>query len=149
MREAAETSISDELAAELFALDVGTRGTAAVTADITLVVVRWAHRRGWSARTEARVQPDRAGPSGLGFVDVLIRRGRGLPDLAIEIDSTDKAWSLEKLRHAVAGGMDAIWIRWGDDEWAGAYDEVDVIQLPARRRTTRRDGRPGQLTIWR
>ena len=26
--------------------------------------------------------------------------------------------------------MRAIWVRWGDEEWAGVYDDVDVIQLP-------------------
>jgi hypothetical protein len=48
----------------------------------------------------------------------------------------------------VAAGMEAIWIRWGDDEWAGTFDDVDVIQLPvARRQATRARGKI-QLSLW-
>ena len=148
MNERPSRTISDELAAVLFAVELGRRGTGAVTRELTRAIVRWAHSRGWSARTEAPVQPALAGPSGFGYVDVLIRRGPALADVAVEIDSTDKPWSLAKLRHAALGGMHAIWIRWGDDKWAGAFDEVDVIQLPALRRTTPRAVQPGQLTFW-
>src|SRR4051794_30313331 len=107
-----------------------------MTARITRAVVEWALARGWAPRTEARV--DAGAAERLGFVDVIVRRGNGGSDLAIEIDSTDKPWSVEKLRHAVAAGMEAIWVRWGDDFWAGAYDDVDVIQLPTLRRSARR-----------
>jgi hypothetical protein len=84
----------------------------------------------------------------LGYVDVVVQRGPALPDLAIEIDSTPKPWSVDKLRHAVAAGMHAIWIRWGDDEWAGTFDDVDVIQLPLARRAASRERVGGQLLLW-
>jgi len=80
-------------------------------------------------------------------MDVIVRRGTGQPDLAIEIDSADKPWSVVKLQHAAAAGMEAIWVRWGDDRWAGVYDEVDVIQLPLIRRPARRHSR-AQVAIW-
>jgi hypothetical protein len=83
----------------------------------------------------------------LGFVDVLIRRGLPRPDVAIEIDSTDKPWSVVKLQHAAAGGMHGIWVRWGDQAWAGVYDEIDVIQLPMLRRTGSRSVQD-QLRLW-
>src|SRR5262245_15290674 len=136
-----EMNVADELATVLFAIDVGRLGTAAFTARITSAIVEWAILRGWSVRTEARVLVPRARSpaSGLGYVDVLVGRGAPDPDLAIEIDSTDKQWSLAKLRHAAEGGMQAIWVRWGDDDWAGVYDDVDVIQLRALRRRTARD----------
>ena len=70
-----------------------------------------------------------------------------MPDLAIEIDSADKTWSVNKLQHAARAGMRAIWVRWGDGEWAGIYQDVDVIQLPLIRRVGHR-GMPDQLPLW-
>jgi hypothetical protein len=135
---------ADELAGVLFALDGASLTTRDMTARITRAVVEWALASGWTPRTEARVDAGQ-----LGFVDVIVRRGGGQPDLAIEIDSTDKPWSVTKLRHAVAAGMDAIWIRWGDAQWAGAFVDVDVIQLPIGRRRQRRSTNDAQLAFWR
>jgi hypothetical protein len=139
-------SAADDLAAALFALDIGPLTTAAVTTQITRAVIAWAASRGWATRREARVGVGEAAQ--LGFVDVMVHRQPAAPDIAIEIDSTDKPWSLDKLRHAVAAGMHAIWIRWGDDTWAGAFDDVDVIQLPVSRRPALRGGSVGQLSLW-
>jgi hypothetical protein len=121
-------SDTDDLADALFRLETSELTTAVVTARITRAVVEWAAARGWATRTEARVGVGES--ARLGWIDVVVLRGPRLPDLAIEIDSTQKPWSVDKLRHAVAAGMDAVWIRWGDAEWAGAFDDVDVIQLP-------------------
>ena len=88
------------------------------------------------------------GDARLGFVDVIVRRGDGTPDLAIEIDSADKPWSVDKLRHAAQAGMRAIWVRWGDDEWAGIYDDVDVIQLPVISSRGHRRMSDRQLPLW-
>ncbi len=143
-------TIADELAAYLFGLDPRPLTTGATTTHITRAVLGWAVDKGWLARTEARVVApnEMGGASAIGFVDVVIRRGGSLADVVIEIDSTDKQWSLAKLRHAAAAGMYAIWIRWGEETWAGAYDDVDVIQLPVSRRTAPRAGSVGQLTLW-
>jgi hypothetical protein len=84
----------------------------------------------------------------LGWIDVVVLRGPRLPDLAIEIDITQKPWSVDKLRHAVAAGMDAVWIRWGDAEWAGAFEDVDVIQLPLTSRPAARASRAAQIELW-
>lgn len=142
--------ITDELATVLFALDGRQRTTGAMTSLITRSIVEWAQSHGWSVRTEARVHPPPKAPvdSTIGFVDVVVRRGGDEPDLAIEIDSADKPWSVTKLQHAVEGGMHAIWVRWGDDAWAGIYDDVHVIQLPALRRPQIRRSTSGQLTLW-
>ncbi len=138
----------DELARRLFALRAGPRSTSAITAHITREIIRWSLERSWTPRTEARVKAfDGASAERLGFVDVIVRRERPLPDLAIEIDSTDKLWSVAKLRHAAAAGMRAIWIRWGDDEWAGVHDDIDVIQLPLWRRV-RQGSRHTQPGFW-
>ena len=65
----------------------------------------------------------------------------------IEIDSADKPWSVAKLQHAAAAGMEAIWVRWGDDDWSGVYADIDVIQLRIRRSADRRSS-AGQLAFW-
>ena len=137
----------DELATALFALEVERRTTSAVTRQITDVVVKWALARGWTPRVEARVEAvTLSGSPKLGYVDVLVHRP-GQPDLVVEIDSGDKPWSVHKLQYAAAAGMQAVWIRWGDQEWAGVYDQVDVIQLWLTKRPLRR--RPTtQMPIW-
>ncbi len=139
-------SDTDDLAAALFRLETSTLTTAVVTAQITQAVIEWAARRGWATRTEARVGVGET--TRLGFVDVVVLRGPDLPDLAIEIDSTDKPWSVDKLRHAIAAGMEGIWIRWGTEDWAGAFNDVDVIQLPLARRAAARVTGDDQLSIW-
>jgi hypothetical protein len=132
----------------LFALRFRPINTRAVTAQITSAVVEWALARGWHPRIEARVSVESKGSGGLGFIDVIVRRAAGEAALAIEIDSTDKPWSVAKLRHAVAAGMQGIWIRWGDDEWAGVYDDIDVIQLRASHHPDKTRGTQDQISIW-
>jgi hypothetical protein len=142
--------VADELALLLFGLRLEGRSTAEMTAHITRQIVNWAASKGWSPRTEARVHaPSSVGNERLGFVDVIVRRGAGLPDLAIEIDSADKPWSVDKLRHAAAAGMHAIWVRWGDEDWAGAHRDIDVIQLQLSRRVRRSTAQEVQLALWR
>lgn len=140
--------VTDDLARVLFELEVMDT-TAATTRRITHAITCWAHERGWAARTEARVGVPDESEAGrrLGFVDVVIRRGGDGPDLAIEIDSADKPWSVNKLRHASAAGMRGIWIRWGDADWATAYRGIDVIQLQIQRRAATIDV-AAQLPLW-
>jgi hypothetical protein len=145
-----DMDFTDSLARLLFEIDTGRLSTAAVTAAITRAIVGWAHGQGWHARTEARVEvPTAHGNASrqLGFVDVLVSRGPPHQHVAIEIDSTDKPWSVAKLQHVAAAGMHAIWVRWGDDEWAGVYDDIDVIQLRLIRRAQHAP-RDNQATLW-
>ena len=137
---------TDDLARALFRLETSTHTTAAMTARITRVVVEWAAARGWATRTEARVGVGEG--TRLGYVDVIVLRQPVAPDLAIEIDSTHKPWSVDKLRHVAAAGMHPVWIRWGDDEWAGAFDDLDVIQLSLIRRAGHRSTGAAQLALW-
>ena len=137
---------TDDLAGALYRLDAGSLTTRAVTARITRAVIEWAESHGWATRNEARVSVGEA--VRLGFVDVIVLRQPRAPDLAIEIDSTDKPWSVDKLRHAAAAGMHPIWIRWGDDGWAGAFEDVDVIQLPVTRRPGSRATTAQQMSLW-
>jgi hypothetical protein len=57
-----------------------------------------------------------------------------------------QAWSVSKLQHAVAAGLHGIWV--GDDEWAGVYEDIDVIQLWSSRNPATRDKKRNQLAIW-
>ena len=144
-----DADFTDELARLLFDLTPGRLTTSHVTAAITRAIVRWASDSGWKVRTEARVDVPVSKPATrqLGFVDVLIHRGGVNSDVAIEIDSADKPWSVVKLQHAAAAGMHAIWVRWGDDQWAGVYADIDVIQLREMRRPRHRTP-SDQLTVW-
>jgi hypothetical protein len=135
------------LARALFAYEAGSRTTREVTSDLTRLIVQWAIDQGWAARTEARIQLPVGAGERLGIVDVLIVRGDGEQGLAIEIDSADKPWSVDKLRYAAAAGMRPVWVRWGDDDWAVKHSDVDVIQLPGSRRPARKAG-TAQLGFW-
>ena len=137
---------TDDLARTLFRLEASPLTTAAMTARITRAVVDWAVTHGWATRKEARVGVGE--DTRLGYVDVIVLRQPAAPDLAIEIDSTDKPWSVVKLRHAAAAGMHPIWIRWGDDEWARAFEDIDVIQLPLTRRVRSRAIGEAQAELW-
>jgi hypothetical protein len=145
-----EAADIDELATVLFALDAGSDTTARTTSRIAREITRWALSRGWSPRPEARVDfPISSGSDPrLGYVDLVIRRRSPESDLAIEIDSTDKPWSLAKLRYLASTGMHAVWVRWGDEAWAGLYYDVDTIQLPTPRRSRARPRLADQLTFW-
>jgi hypothetical protein len=145
----AATDVSRDLADLLFALEPGPASTRVVTRHLTDVVVRWALANGWTPRVEARVEAIAAlvGTPQLGYIDIVVTRNDGAPDLAIEIDSGDKPWSVDKLRHAARAGMHAVWVRWGDQQWAGVYDDVDVIQLWLPRRPARH-AVSDQLPIW-
>jgi hypothetical protein len=46
-----------------------------------------------------------------GLVDVIIKRADGIR-YAIEIDSSNKKWSIEKLLYAHSMGYVPIWVRW-------------------------------------
>ena len=143
------SSTIDELAALVFSVDTARLSARAITARVTSAIASWAVAKGWSARTEARVEL-RAVDGRLqdyGFIDLIVHRGSGEPDLAIEIDQTDKPWSVAKLQYAMALGMEAIWIRWSGSDWTDVQG-VHVIHLPEveKKPTPRRA--PAQLSFW-
>jgi hypothetical protein len=141
--------IADELADLLYRVDASALPTAGATRHITHAIAGWAVERGWRVRREVGVSVIVDSAERRGFYDLVIDPGGEIGPIAIEIDSTDKAWSLEKLRHAASHGMCAIWVRWGDEGWAAAEEQVYVIQLPPSRRPPERANRPLQEPIWR
>lgn len=139
----------DELAALVFSLDTSRLSARAITARVTSAIAAWAVGRGWTARTEARVEL-RAVDGSLrdyGFIDLLVHREPGVPGLAIEIDQTDKPWSVAKLRYVMALGMEAVWIRWSGPDWTDV-DGVHVIHLPEVEKKPAPRRTPAQLSLW-
>lgn len=102
--------------AQAVAKAVSQGGVAAGTAELTELIVRWAcagrrvgHR--WTCHREVFVPVIRESGALSGIVDLVVERP-SLADLVIEIDSTNKAWSAEKLQFAHRAGGVPIWVRW-------------------------------------
>lgn len=143
------TRTIDELAAVVFSLDTTRLSARAITARLTSAIASWALTHGWSVRTEARIELRTADGrlQDYGFVDLIVYRGSGGPDLAIEIDQTDKPWSVAKLQYAMALGMQAVWIRWSGADWTDV-EGIHVIHLPeVEKRPAPRRAR-AQLSFW-
>jgi hypothetical protein len=86
------------------------------TRVLTKLIERWAHAHGcgerrWRCHREVFVPVTPAGARLSGIVDLVVERP-GLADLVIEVDSTNKARSVDKLRFAQRAGGVPIWVRW-------------------------------------
>jgi len=82
-----------------------------------------------------------------GYLDLIVHRGQGEVDIAVEIDQTDKPWSVAKLQYAMALGMEAVWIRWSGSDWTDV-DGVHVIHLPEVEKKPAPRLAPAQLSLW-
>lgn len=145
----APIEVIDELAALVFSLDTTRLSARAITTRVTSAIASWAVAKGWSPRTEARVEM-RAVDGSLqdyGYIDLIVHRGFGETDIAVEIDQTDKPWSVAKLQYAMALGMEAVWIRWSGSDWTDV-DGVHVIHLPEVEKKTAPRSAPAQLSLW-
>jgi hypothetical protein len=86
-----------------------------VTTLIRDLVAVWAQSYGFISDTEKRSLATRTKHTGHrwpGFLNVIGTHPSGLR-LAIEIDRTNKAWSIEKLAAEAHQGAVAIWVKWG------------------------------------
>jgi hypothetical protein len=83
------------------------RGTEFITSSIE----SFARSRGLACEREVFLGLNRKTDGYKGLIDVIIKRPEGMP-YAIEIDSSNKRWSLEKLLHAHSIGYVPIWVRW-------------------------------------
>ena len=142
------TAEADELAAIVFDLETDGLPAKAITRTVTAAVMTWALRRGWLVKAEVRVElPGPSADDSYGFIDLVIRRGGSLPDIAVEIDQEDKQWSLAKLQYAAAAGMNAVWIRWSGERWS-SLGEIEVIHLPQARKQPIRRPVSMQVPLW-
>jgi hypothetical protein len=63
-----------------------------------------------------------------GLTDIIIRRPDGIR-YAIEIDSSNKKWSLEKLLYAYRIGYVPIWVRWCSKIKINISTVINLIDL--------------------
>ncbi|MEV0292576.1 hypothetical protein [Nocardia sp. NPDC050710] len=114
------------------------RTKAEVTQELTALVLRWSETHpGWQALTESPSVATTEIRSGIrhGRLDVAIDR-LASPKLVIEIDSSNKQWSLEKLVAEAMTGAHAIWLRWGFPELRLPVPEpVVLLFFDATKRT--------------
>jgi len=68
-----------------------------------------------------------------GFIDIIIKRPEGMM-YAIEIDSSNKKWSLEKLLDAYNKGYVPIWVRWCTKINIKIPSVVNLIDLTGKQR---------------
>jgi len=78
---------------------------------VTLSIENFAREQKFEIKKEVFLGLKRKKDGYKGFVDIIIKRPDGIR-YAIEIDSSNKKWSLEKLLHAHSIGYVPIWIRW-------------------------------------
>jgi hypothetical protein len=83
------------------------RGTEFITSSIE----GFARGRGWACEREVFLGLKRKTDGYKGLIDIIIKSPEGI-GYAIEIDSSNKKWSLEKLLHAYRKGYVPIWVRW-------------------------------------
>ncbi len=68
-----------------------------------------------------------------GLIDVIIRSSDGIK-YAIEIDSSNKKWSIGKLLHAHKRGYVPIWIRWCAEINIKVPEVINLIDLTDKQR---------------
>jgi hypothetical protein len=83
------------------------RGTDVLTSSIE----NFARGRGLACEREVFLGLKRKTSGYKGLIDMIIKSPDGI-GYAIEIDSSNKKWSLEKLLHAYKKGYVPIWVRW-------------------------------------
>jgi hypothetical protein len=63
-----------------------------------------------------------------GLVDIIIKSPNG-KQYAIEIDSSNKKWSVEKLLYAYKTGYVPIWVRWNAEINIKVPEVINLIDL--------------------
>src|SRR6476661_8409807 len=104
-----------------------------VTATITAEVVAWAKAHRFDTRQEVEAVAKKRKPYGrnIGLLDVACTHPSG-QQLAIEVDFTNKIWSIEKLAAEADAGKLAIWVKWGGPASLSLIPEkIGVVELHA------------------
>ena len=101
------------------------------TLELTKLVCNWAHAHHLRCEQEVDLGlarfSRRTGHSYRGLLDFVIGQW-----LAIEIDSSNKHWSLTKLLHAGQLGYVPVWVRWFTPHRLYVPTAVHLIVLPDR-----------------
>lgn len=106
-------------------------GRAQGTERLTRFICNWARSYDLHCQREVHLGATRLLPkSGYfykGYLDFVLSGW-----LAIEIDSSNKHWSLNKLEHAAQIGLAAVWIRWYSAQKFCIPQGVRLIMLQYR-----------------
>lgn len=137
MRKSANSSVGDALQAALLSLDLNGLSSRQVTTALTAEVDRVLGDTGLGSvvrefPTYGRVQPPSGATPRVGHLDFAIVEAERVV-LAVEIDRSDKKFSLTKLCHFQDRGAACIWIRWGTDPKVRVPDGVELIYVPLGR----------------
>jgi len=100
-----------------------TEGTKFLTAR----VIDFARKYGFSYQTEISLGLKRPTSDRRGYLDFVLEKDN--KKFAIEVDSSNKKWSLQKLLHAHTLGYRPIWIRWCIPVRISVPSDVYLIDL--------------------
>jgi hypothetical protein len=119
-----------DLAARLDGVAFTGLTTDEVTARLIDEIVAWGEGHGWRVYRRAPSVVPLPPPMENRFsvLDVACARPDG-PPLAIEVDHTDRARTLDKLRAEAAAGRVALWVRWGRPPFTAPGDPVGFVPV--------------------
>ncbi|KAB1906985.1 hypothetical protein AB0F95_06840 [Micromonospora tulbaghiae] len=109
-----------------------------VTELVTEEVAAWVAHCGFRVAHEYRVEGTwnpRLASERQGRIDVFGVHPSGVR-VAIEIDRASKQWSVEKLHHEANQGVVALWVKWGGPSRIIVPDNVGLVEVRARYRST-------------
>jgi hypothetical protein len=108
--------------------------TDEVTARLIDEIAAWGDDHGWRVYRRAPSVVPLPPPmeSRFSVLDVACARPGG-PPLAIEVDHTDRARTLAKLRAEAAAGRVAMWVRWGRPPFTPPGEPVAFVPVEVAR----------------
>mgnify|MGYP000847671557 CR=1 FL=1 len=133
------STVGVALRKSLLTLDLSGLSSRQVTAEITADVHRVLLGLGMGKvvrelSTGGKLQPPSAAPPRNGYVDVAVVHGDEVV-LVVEIDRSDKRFSLTKLEYFFSNGSQAIWIRWGRATRIDIPIGIELIEIPIKKGT--------------
>ncbi|HEY0696282.1 MAG TPA: hypothetical protein VGD43_00550 [Micromonospora sp.] len=116
-----------------------------VTERIIDAVADWGGGEGWRVYRRARSVVTLPPPLSRqhSVIDVACARPDG-PPVVIEVDSTDRRRTLDKLLAEADAGRIALWVRWGTGRFVAPPPPVHLVTCPV----TRHNGPSGQGRLY-
>ncbi len=137
------TAIGRTLHRSLTMLDLDGLPNTGITARISTEVARVLAESGLGKvyrelSTGDRLQPPTSSAPRRGYVDFAVIRA-DVVVLVIEIDRSDKRFSLTKLEHFRERGAAVIWVRWGKPTRLQVPDGVELVEIPVPSKSAQGD----------
>jgi uncharacterized membrane-anchored protein len=98
------------------------------TEFLTSTIENFSQAQGFECEKEVFLGLTRKTNGYKGLVDIIIKSSGGIR-YAIEIDSSNKKWSLEKLLDAHKKGYVPIWVRWNAEINIKVPEVINLIYL--------------------